>query len=249
VGVRAESFDAWSDQEAMLANAEVGAPPDLLNTAGQKWGLIGFNPLALARKACEPFRRVLRASMRYAGAIRLDRVMGLMRLFLIPNGMPGDKGLYVRFPFAALLEACARESLAHNCIVIGEDLGTVPADFRDTAALWGLWSYQVMLFERTGDGGFHAPEDYRENALATFATHDLPTFAGWRERRDLAVRRALGIDPGETDDERGAALTALRNALSARGLPSLDILSVLEFLADARSRLLVVTLEDALATA
>jgi 4-alpha-glucanotransferase len=248
VGVRADGFDAWSDQGSMLAKVEVGAPPDLLNTGGQKWGVVGFNPVALAREACEPFRRMLRASMRYAGAIRLDHVMQLARLFLIPDGMPGDKGLYVRFPFTALLAATAQESLALNCIVIGEDLGTVPAGFRDTAALRGLWSYQVMLFERGNDGGFRAPEDYREDALATFATHDMPTFLGWCERRDLAVKRALGIDPGESDDERGAALTALRNALGARGLP-LDLLSVLKFLAAARSRLLVVTLEDALGTA
>jgi 4-alpha-glucanotransferase len=139
---------------------------------------------------------MLRASMRYSGAIRLDHVMQLSRLFLIPVGMPGDKGLYVRFPFAAMLAATARESLAQKCIVIGEDLGTVPADFRDAAALCGLWSYQVMLFERAGDGGFRAPEDYRETALATFATHDMPTFLVARAPRS-AVKRALGIDQGK----------------------------------------------------
>ena len=246
VGVRAEGFDGWSDQDSMLASVEVGAPPDMLNTAGQKWGLVGFNPVALARQACEPFRRVLRASMRYAGAIRLDHVMGLARLFLIPSGMKADQGALC--PLSVRGAACRDRAgeRRQQCIVIGEDLGTVPANFRETLADWGLWSYQVMLFERVAGGAFRAPEDYRENALATFATHDMPTFLGWCERRDLAVKRELAIDPGETDDERSAALAALRDALGGRGLPSLDFLSVLKYLAAARSRLLVVTLEDAL---
>jgi 4-alpha-glucanotransferase len=105
-----------------------------------------------------------------------------------------------------------------------------------------------MLFERAWDGSFHAPDCYRENALVTFATHDLPTFAGWTERRDLAVKRELAIDPGETDDERGAAQSALRNALSQRGMQSFDFPSVVNYLAATPSRLLVVSMEDALGT-
>jgi 4-alpha-glucanotransferase len=246
VGVRPDGFDAWNDQDTLLRTVEIGAPPDILNTAGQKWGLAGVNPVALERHAFEPFRRVLRTSMRYAGAIRLDHVLGLQRLYLIPPGTTADKGVYVRLPFPALLAVIAQESVNNECIVIGEDLGTVPENFRETLADWGIWSYLVMLFERAGDGAFHAPEHYRENALVTFATHDLPTFAGWLERRDLAVKRELGIDPGETDEERSAAQTALRNALSQRGIHSLDFLSVAKCLAVAPSKLLVVSIEDAL---
>jgi 4-alpha-glucanotransferase len=246
VGVRADSYDAWSDQDAMLTAAEVGAPPDLLNTAGQKWGVVGFNPVALVRRRCEPFRRMLRASMRYAGAIRLDHVMQLKRLFLIPAGMKADKGLYIRLPFEALLATTSHESRAHECIVIGEDLGTVPEGFREALAAWGLWSYQVLLFERDAAGRFRAPEDYPEKALATFATHDLPTFLGWRECHDLGVKRALGIDPGETEEERTKAQAALADALYARGLRSLDLLPVMEYLAATPSRMLAVTLEDVL---
>jgi 4-alpha-glucanotransferase len=249
VGVRADGFDAWSAQDTVLRSVEVGAPPDILNTAGQKWGLAGVNPVALERHAFQQFREVLRASMRYAGAIRLDHVLALQRLYLVPAGMSADKGVYVRFPFHALLAVIAQESVAHRCLVIGEDLGTVPENFRETLADWGFWSYQVMLFERAWDGAFRAPEHYRENALATFATHDLPTFAGWRTSRDLAVKRELGIDPGETDDERNAAQAALRHALSARGMETVDVLSVTKYLAAASSRLLIVSLEDAVGVA
>ena len=88
--------------------------------------------------------------------------------------------------------------MEHGCIVVGEDLGTIPENFRETLADWGIWTYQVMLFERSGDGAFFPPESYRENALVSFGTHDLATFAGWRDQHDLAVKQALGMDPGET---------------------------------------------------
>ena len=246
VGVRADGFDAWNDQDTLLRTLEIGAPPDILNTAGQKWGLAGLNPVALERHAFEPFRRILRASMCYAGAIRLDHVLGMQRLYLVPSGLQAARGVYVRLPFRALLAVIAQESVDHKCIVIGEDLGTVPESFRETLADWGIWSYQVTLFERACDGSFHPPEHYRENALVTFATHDLPTFAGWLERRDLAVKRELEIDPGETDEERSAAQTALRNALSQRGMHSLDFLSAAKYLAATASKLVVVSIEDAL---
>ncbi|PWT88367.1 MAG: 4-alpha-glucanotransferase [Proteobacteria bacterium] len=246
VGVRAEGFDAWSEQGAVLSTVEIGAPPDMLNTAGQKWGLAGVNPVGLEARAFEPFRRVLRASMRYAGAIRLDHVMGLQRQFLVPSGMKADRGMYVRSPFDALLAITAQESVDNRCIVIGEDLGTVPENFRETLADWGMWSYQVMVFERLWGGAFREPQDYRANALATFATHDMPTFAGWLASKDLEVKRALGIDPGETDDDRRAALAALNNALFARALPDSQFLSVVRYLAATPSRLVVVSMEDVL---
>ena len=185
-------------------------------------------------------------AMRHAGAVRLDHVMGLERQFLVPNGMPADRGLYVRSPFAALLAVTAQESVAGRSIVIGEDLGTVPENFRETVAAWGIWSYLVMIFERGEHGAFKPAQDYRENALATFSTHDLPTFAGWRSSADLAVKRALGIDPGETDDERAAAIAAFDRALAARGLSGSDFLSVARFLAATPSRLVVISMEDAL---
>jgi 4-alpha-glucanotransferase len=246
VGVRPDGFDAWSDQDSIMPAVAIGAPPDALNLAGQNWGLAGLDPGGLERHGFEPFRRMLAASMRYAGAVRLDHVLGLKRLYLIPRDRPADRGVYVRFPFEALLAVTAQESMQSRCIVIGEDLGTVPETLREELADWGVWSYQVMLFERTPDGSFRAPEDYRENALVTFATHDLPTFAGWTQRHDLAVKTGLGLDPGESDEDRALALTAMRDTLSRRGIGSLDFVSVTQYLAAAPSRLLVVALEDVL---
>ncbi len=246
VGVRSDGFDAWSDQDAILSGTAVGAPPDVLNTAGQNWGLTGFNPVGLEDRQFRPFRRMLQASMRYAGAIRLDHVLGLKRLYLIPHGLRPSEGAYIRFPFEALLGVAALSSVRHKCIVIGEDLGTVPENFRETLADWGIWTCQVMLFERQADGAFCAPEHYRENALVTFGTHDVPTFAGWRDQRDLAVRQALGIDPGESSEQRRGAFDALRQVLRQHGIEADDFAAVARFLADTPSRLLVISLEDLL---
>ncbi len=246
VGVRSDGFDAWCDQEAVLAGIAVGAPPDALNSLGQNWGLAGFNPVGLEQRRFEPFRQLLHAAMRYAGAVRLDHVLGLQRLYIIPHGISAKDGTYIRLPFQALLATAALASVQQQCVLIGEDLGTVPEDFRETLMDWGIWSYQVMLFERTQGGGFARPEAYRENALVTFATHDLPTFAGWRAHRDLALKRSLHINPGETDEDRRRASEALDQALRERGIERNDFAAVTRYLADTPSRLLVISLEDLL---
>ena len=111
VGVQSDGFDAWNEQAAISRHLAVGAPPDPLNIAGQNWGLAGFNAAGLEMQSFEPFREMLRASMRYAGAIRLDHVLGLKRLYLVPHGFPADKGAYVQMPFEALLAATAQESV------------------------------------------------------------------------------------------------------------------------------------------
>jgi 4-alpha-glucanotransferase len=189
---------------------------------------------------------MLQASMRYAGAIRLDHVLGLKRLYLIPYGVPPSQGAYIRFPFEAMLAVAALSSMEHGCIVVGEDLGTIPENFRETLADWGIWTYQVMLFERSANGAFFPPESYRENALVSFGTHDVATFVGWRDQHDLDVKQALGIDPGETTQDRHGALDALRHALRQRGLETSDFASVAKYLADTPSRLLVISMEDVL---
>jgi 4-alpha-glucanotransferase len=254
VGVRPDGFDAWTDRATMLSKVAVGAPPDVYNPAGQNWGLATYNPGGLAAQRFEPFRRMLRATMQYAGAIRIDHVLGLKRIYLVPDGETAVHGAYIRFPLEALLAVLAQESHDWRCPVIGEDLGTVPPHFRETLADWGVWSYLLMLFERTPDGAFQPPQHYREKALAAFTTHDLPTYAGWISGHDLKVKAALGIDPGETAEQRKEAQAALQAALRADAVapgtgsamkPS-GFTAVAHYLARTPSRLVLIALEDVL---
>ena len=246
VGVQSDGFDAWNEQSAISRRLSVGAPPDALNTAGQNWGLAGFNAAGLEVRSFEPFREMLRASMRHAGAIRLDHVLGLKRLYLVPHGFAADNGAYVQMPFEALLAATAQESMAHRCVVIGEDLGTVPEGFREQMADWGIWSYQVMMFERDDHGAFCDVDHYAANALVTFNTHDLSSYAGWRSFSDLKLKRAIGIDPGESDDARWHALTMLSDILRHHAIDRHDLYAVAGFLARTKSRLLAISLDDLL---
>jgi 4-alpha-glucanotransferase len=246
VGVQSDGFDAWNEQVAISRHLAVGAPPDPLNTAGQNWGLAGFNAAGLEVQSFEPFRDMLRASMRHAGAIRLDHVLGLKRLYLVPHGFAANNGVYVQMPFEALLAVTAQESVANRCVVIGEDLGTVPEGFREQMADWGIWSYLVMMFEREDNGSFRGIDRYTPNALVTFNTHDLSTYAGWRCFSDLALKRSLGIDPGESDDARWHALAMLTDVLRHHAIDGDDLYAVMKFLAQTRSRLLAVSLEDLL---
>lgn len=247
VGVQSDGFDAWNEPAAISRLLSVGAPPDPLNTAGQNWGLAGFNAPGLELTGFAPFRDMLRASMRYAGAIRLDHVLGLNRLYLVPHGFAANQGVYVRMPLEALLAVTAQESVAHRCVVIGEDLGTVPDGFRDRLAAWGIWSYRVMMFERDfHQGWFFGLDHYLPNALVTFNTHDLATYSGWRASTDLHLKRSIGVDPGESDDSRRHALAMLGDVLRNQGIEHDDIYAVLTFLARTPSRLLAIALEDLL---
>jgi 4-alpha-glucanotransferase len=185
--------------------------------------------------------------MRHAGAVRLDHVLGLMRLFLVPHGSSAMSGAYVRFPFQSLLRVIAEESHRYRCVFIGEDLGTVPEGFRETAARWGIWTYRVMVFERWGDGEFKRPHDYPSDALATFNTHDLPTFRGWLTGHDLRTKRALGLDPGESDESRMRWHEALQRALTQQtGAQTPDLAAAASYLAMSPARLVMVSAEDLL---
>ncbi|WP_438274783.1 4-alpha-glucanotransferase [Nitrobacter sp.] len=244
VGVQAGGFDAWNEQVAISRALSVGAPPDQLNTAGQDWGLAGFNAAGLEASGFEPFREMLRASMRYAGAIRLDHVLGLNRLYLIPSGTSPRDGVYVEMPLQALLGVIAQESVAQRCVVIGEDLGTVPDGFRDVLATWGVWSYKVMMFERGHDGAFFGSSSYAANALVTFNTHDLASFAGWQSHSDLKLKRGLGFDPGETDEMRTHARRAFEWKLGEEYIAPKSFFGAVEFLARTPSRILAIALDD-----
>ena len=246
VGVKSGGFDAWNEQAAISRALSVGAPPDQLNTAGQDWGLAGFNAAGLDVHGLAPFRDMLSAAMRYAGAVRLDHVLGLNRIYVVPSGFSPDSGAYIRMPFEALLASVAIESVAHRCIMIGEDLGTVPDGFRERLADWAVWSYRVMIFERGEGGRFNAADSYPAHALVTFGTHDLPTFAGWRGAHDIALKQSLHIDPGESFASREHAVGLLGRALDEHGCGTHDFDGVLAYLAQTPSRLLGVAIEDLL---
>ncbi|MDB5618303.1 4-alpha-glucanotransferase [Tardiphaga sp.] len=246
VGVQSGGFDAWNEQVAVSRHLSIGAPPDALQPAGQNWGLAGFNGAGLETTSFAPYKAMLRASMRYAGAVRLDHVLGLNRLYVVPHDYAADNGAYVKMPLQALLAVTAQESVANNCVVIGEDLGTVPDGFRDELGGWGIWSYLVMMFERDDRGAFRDVDQYATNALVTFNTHDLPTLAGWRSYADLVMKRGLGIDPGESDDARRYAIEKLGDALRQHGIENADLYGVLRFLSLTSTRMLAVAMEDLL---
>jgi 4-alpha-glucanotransferase len=247
VGVEADGADAWSAPHALQRGLSIGAPPDIYNPAGQNWGLAVPHPQVLIDSDFSLFRQTLRSVMQYAGAIRVDHALGLNRLFVIPNGVSAANGGYIRFPFEAMLAVIAQESTSSRCLVVGEDLGTVPEGVCETLNRWGIWSYRVAMFEREHADAFRRPETFPEKAIVTFNTHDLPTFAGWKMSHDLRIRAALGLDAGESEAERQQALSAMRATLVQQALsPDLSLLDLLRYLARTPSQILAVSIEDVL---
>ncbi|HEX5452538.1 MAG TPA: 4-alpha-glucanotransferase [Stellaceae bacterium] len=267
VGVNPHGADAWAGQDLVAPGASIGAPPDPLSRAGQNWGLAPINPLALRRRGFAAFIAALRANMRHAGILRIDHVMGLQRLYWVPNGNPATDGAYVNYPFGVLLRLLALESRRHGCAVIGEDLGTVPDGFRERMNAAKMLSYRVAMFERHGDGGFAAPSEYPPLAAASAATHDLATLKGFWLGRDIDWRRRLGLYPdaaakaAEAEERRHGRrmlLDALAREgllmperfgefLSSEGAPAYSLElgeAILTYLARSRARLVLVQLED-----
>jgi 4-alpha-glucanotransferase len=186
---------AWPD--ATLRGLELGAPPDAFNAQGQCWGITGYSPLGLQRSGFAPFISLLRAVMRDRGGVRIDHILGLLRLWVIPAGGDRGSGAYLRYPLIDLLRLLALESWRHRCIVIGEDLGVVPEGFRETLSHHGVLGIDVLLFARDAHGRFLAPGEWRRDAIATTTTHDLPTLAGWRSGNDIAWRQRLGLSDAD----------------------------------------------------
>lgn len=266
VGIAGDGAEAWLEQDNLSLGVSVGAPPDPLALKGQDWGLIPFNPLALSEAAYAPFIGVMRANMRHAGALRLDHAMSLQRLYWVPPGASADQGAYVRYPVDDLFRLVALESVRNRCMVIGEDLGTVPDGFRERMARTALFAYRVMVFEQR-DGRFKRPDEFDENALAIFATHDLPSARGWWNGTDIGRREKLDLypRPGMAEEER-AARQGDREKL-VRAFAEQDLLppdfpphgplsdadaerlaeAAHAFLSRARSRLMMVQIEDVLA--
>jgi len=265
VGCDGSGVDVWSDKDVYVSGAAVGAPPDAMNTLGQDWGLTPINPVALQQQGYLPLIKALRSNMQYAGALRIDHILGLMRQYWVAPGMKANEGIYITFPFKDILRIIALESRRNDCVVIGEDLGTVPDGFSEIMEAAGLLSYKVLFFERWESGLFKRPEMYPEQSMVTVSTHDLPTLTGWWKGRDLQWRQTLNLYPNEEMglQERSARIED-RNLLIA-ALADLDVIdlkkapqqtpaemntelsmAVQKYMAKAPSHIQLIPLEDGL---
>jgi len=195
VGSSGDGSDAWAYQHLFLAGADVGAPPDAYATDGQNWALPPISPHQLHADAYAYWIALLRASLRHAGALRIDHALGMFRQFWIPAGRPGRDGAYVRFPTNDLLGILALESARHRAIIVGEDLGTVPPEVPATLRSWGILGSRVMLFEREANGEFRPASSYEPLSLVSADTHDMPPLEGYWAGRDLELGLTRRDDP------------------------------------------------------
>jgi 4-alpha-glucanotransferase len=262
VGADRAGAETWANAAAVISGAQVGAPPDIYNPAGQDWGLPPFHPRALREEGYRSFVELVRANMRHAGGLRIDHVMGLQHLYWVPQGAAPPDGAYVRYPMEDLVGILALESHRQRCLVVGEDLGTVPEGFRERMAEANILSYRVLFFEQDAEGAFLPPDRYPAEALAVVGSHDLPTLRGWWEGRDIALRERLGLypDPAESgrqrearQRDRAALVQALRREAllppdAEPGLPDLDFPLLARaahaFLARSPSVLAMVQIDD-----
>lgn len=223
VGVNPGGAETWADAATYCLGAGIGAPPDSLALLGQDWGIPPQSPEALVATNGAPFRALIRNNLRYFGALRIDHVMALFRQWWVPRGYKATEGGYVHYPLELLLDVLAEESRARQCLIVGEDLGTVPDAIRVTLPARAVHSYKVALFERTDGGAFRAPRDYQTGALAVLSTHDLPTLRGWWEAEDIDLRDRLRLYPSDAVRDslkwdRGVDKWRFLEALRAEGI-------------------------------
>jgi len=266
VGVDRSGADVWANQRLFAQSSAVGAPPDEYNQKGQDWGLPPLIPQRMREEQYRSFIQILRQNMRHSGALRMDHVMGLMRLFLIPPGLPPSQGAYIHYPVDELFGILALESQRCGCLIIGEDMGTVPPAVRERLDRWGVYSYKVFFFEKEAPEKYYPPEHFLDRAAVAISTHDLPTLAGFWQSRDIAVRTELDLYPNaELQDrqirERALERIGILHALNDQGLlpagvvpdpstiPNMTTdlaLAVHRFVARTRSKVFMVQFEDLL---
>ena len=220
VGVASGGADVWASPGDYAPGISMGAPPDAFAADGQRWGLLPLNTVALRRQGFRPFIDLLRAAMRHAGIIRIDHVLGLARGFWLPDGLPGA---YVRYPLHDLLAIVAIESRRANCLVIGEDLGNVPSGLRGALSGRGVLGCQLTYFERSANGDFRPPAQYRENVLASIGTHDLPPLRGFWNGCDVEARSHFDCATDAKTVEEKLARAEDRRALCRLTDYALDI--------------------------
>lgn len=263
VGADRGGAEIWTNRESFCLDAAVGAPPDALGPKGQNWGLPPLDPIKLKHQGYQTFITLLRNNMRACGALRIDHAMALLRLWWCPPGETAAKGAYVYYDLFDLLGILNLESQRNHCMVIAEDLGTVPPEVVETFPRAELYSNKVFYFEM-GENGCTPPEDYAEKALAIVCNHDMPTVHAFWAMSDLDLRWELGMFANEDDyknerKSRSRAKQAIIDALSAydrlpEGLPDRaeeipEMTSSLSFaihhhLGSCRSQIVAVQLED-----
>jgi glycogen operon protein len=223
VGSAPDGAETWTAPADFVSGVMVGAPPDPFSAEGQNWCVPPLNPFRLTETGCAAFRDLVGANMRHAGALRIDHAMSLMRLFFVPDGAKPTEGTYVRYPFEEMLGVLSDESRAARCLVVGEDLGTVPLGFRERTTEAGMLGMRILLFEHDG-AEFRLPARYSHASVASFGTHDLPTFAGWVNGRDIDVDLKLGrsdaADAARRREGRRADHARLARMLLAAGWPT-----------------------------
>lgn len=258
VGMDPAGSHAWSRPDEILNGLSIGAPPDLLNPNGQQWGITSFSPRALTRHGFASFLATLRAALRTAGGVRIDHMMGLQRLWLVPTGASPADGAYLNYPLTDMLRLLALESHRHRAVVVGEDLGTVPTGFRDSLTGHGAYGMRVLWFERD-EHAFTPPSDWDANAVAMTSTHDLPTLSGWWQGTDITLRAEHGVLgrgqrradlESERDVDRAALWHALAQSGAARGRPPEQaeafVDAALRHVAGSTCELCLLPLEDVL---
>ena len=204
VGVHPEGADAWALQDVLAPGVGVGAPPDMYNQMGQNWSQPPWRPDALAEAAFLPYRDMLRTVLNHAGGLRIDHVLGLFRLWWVPNGFPAYAGTFVRFDFDAMLSILMLEAHRAGAIVVGEDLGTVEPWVQEVLADRGILGTSILWFEAV-EGQIKDPYDWRSEVLASVTVHDLPPTAGYLRDEHVRIRSELGLLTTSADIERANA--------------------------------------------
>ena len=240
IGVDPGGADAWIWQDCLAKGVQLGAPPDAYNAQGQNWGMQPFNPQRLTTSFIEPFRLTIRAALQYGGGLRIDHVMGLRRLFWIPEGKSGRAGAYVHYPLDEMLAILAIESHRAKALVIGEDLGTVEEAMRREFQRRNILSYRLLWFESK------AVKKFPRKALTAISTHDLFTLRGLWSGADFAEQKKLGLNPSPQERRKLVKKLCRRLRISEPADISDVILKTHRLIARSPSMLLAASLEDAL---
>ncbi|MEA2683435.1 MAG: 4-alpha-glucanotransferase [Chloroflexota bacterium] len=240
IGADPGGADGWIWSDVLIPGFSVGAPPDAMNLGGQDWGFPAFNPRSLAESGFTPFRDTVRANLRHAFGLRIDHVMGLFRLWLIPHGAAATEGAYVTYPAGPMLDILAAESQAARALIVGEDLGTVEPDVRTTLRRRRILSYRLLWFEA------RAPRAYPPLSLSSVTTHDLPTVAGVWTGFDEQAMLAAGLQPNLEANREIVDRVAKFGRIERTATAAEAVIAAYGALSRSPSRVLTATLEDAL---